>query len=179
MFSASSPKASLKIQVLFICMGNICRSPTAEGVFRKMVENSSLAGMIDIDSAGTSGGHVGAAPDPRAIDVAGRRHYRLDHLRGRQVGPIDFERFDYIIAMDDNNVRHLKKICPTRHAHKIELLLDYGGEHHEREVPDPYYGNMRDFEHALDLIEEGCKGLLGYMLDMRRMRGTAGLKREP
>ena len=168
----------VKVAVLFVCMGNICRSPTAEGVFRKLVSTSSLAGKVDIDSAGTSGGHVGVAPDPRAIDVAARRNYEIEHLRGRQVGPSDFERFDYIIAMDEMNVRLLKGLCPTRLAHKIELLLDYGGEEDEHEVPDPYYGTMRDFEHALDLIEDGCRGLLEYMTDMQRMRGAAGLKRE-
>jgi protein-tyrosine phosphatase len=159
-------------------MGNICRSPTAEGVFRTLVERSALKGLIDIDSAGTTGAHAGAAPDQRAIDVAGRRGYRLEHLRARQVTPADFEQFDHVIAMDEMNVRHLKGLCPTRLSQRIELLLDYGGEDDETEVPDPYYGSMRDFEHALDLIEDGCKGLLEYFCDQHRLRGTLGTRRD-
>ena len=170
--------ASPKIQILFVCMGNICRSPTAEGVFRKMISTSSLAGRVDIDSAGTGASHLGLPPDVRAIELAERNGYDISALRARQVGPSDFERFDYIIAMDEMNVRTLKGFCPTRYAHKIELLLDYGGEDDEHEIPDPYYGSMRDFEHAMELIEEGCRGLVEYLLDLSRMRGIAGMKRD-
>lgn len=170
--SASRPR------VLFICMGNICRSPTAEGVFRKMVDGSVLAGKIDIDSAGTTGAHSGSPPDPRAIDVAARRGYDLAALRARQVSAADFELCDYIVAMDMQNMRYLEGVCPPRLAHKIELLLDYGGEEDDVEVPDPYYGSMQDFEHTLELIEEGCRGLLEHLTDLNAARGIALPKRD-
>jgi protein-tyrosine phosphatase len=160
------------MKVLFVCMGNICRSPTAEGVFRKLVESSSIAGLVDIDSAGTHGYHEGSPPDPRAIAHAAKRGYDITALRAREVSPSDFERFDYIIAMDELNRRHLKSICPTRLQNKIELLLDYGGEDDEYEVPDPYHGKPQDFELALDLIEAGCEGLHEYIQDQLRMRGA-------
>jgi protein-tyrosine phosphatase len=160
------------MKVLFVCMGNICRSPTAEAVFRKMVETSSLAGKVDIDSAGTHGYHEGATPDARAIAHAAKRGYDLTPLRAREVSPSDFERFDYVIAMDELNRRHLKSICPTRLQNKIELLLDYGGEADEYEVPDPYHGKPQDFEVALDLIEAGCEGLHEYLVDQIRLRGS-------
>ncbi|HEX9391556.1 MAG TPA: low molecular weight protein-tyrosine-phosphatase [Usitatibacteraceae bacterium] len=162
----------MNISVLFVCMGNICRSPTAEGVFRKMVADSPLAGKIDIDSAGTHGYHVGSPPDARAVEHAAKRGYDLSPLRCRQVNATDFERFDYILAADAMNVKHLKAMCPTRLVHKIEYLLDYGGDEDAFEVPDPYQGEARDFELALDLIEEGCQGLLEYLGDQLRMRGT-------
>ena len=160
------------MKVLFVCMGNICRSPTAEGVLRKMVEESVLKGKIDIDSAGTHGYHEGAPPDPRAIEHAAKRGYDLTPLRAREVSPSDFERFDYVIAMDETNRRHLRAMCPSRLQNKIELLLDYGGEEDEYEVPDPYQGKPKDFELALDLIEAGCEGLHEYLSDQMRMRGS-------
>jgi protein-tyrosine phosphatase len=153
-------------------MANICRSPTAEGVFRKMVAAGPIAGLVDIDSAGTHGYHEGSPPDPRAIEHAKKRGYDLTPLRARAVSPTDFERFDYVIAMDALNRRHLKSICPTRLQNKIELLLDYGGEDDEYEVPDPYQGKPEDFELALDLIEAGCEGLHEYLHDQLRMRGS-------
>jgi protein-tyrosine phosphatase len=160
------------MKVLFVCMGNICRSPTAEGVLRKMVEQGPLKGIIDIDSAGTHGYHEGAPPDQRAIAHAAKRGYDLTPLRAREVSPSDFERFDYVIAMDEQNRRHLRAMCPTRLQNKIELLLDYGGEDDEYEVPDPYQGKPQDFEIALDLIEAGCEGLHEYLVDMMKMRGN-------
>ncbi len=163
------------MKVLFVCMGNICRSPTAEAVLRKMVESSDLAGKVDIDSAGTHGYHEGAPPDPRSIAHAAKRGYDLTPLRARAVSPSDFERFDYVIAMDEQNRRHLQAMCPTRLQNKIELLLDYGGEADEFEVPDPYSGVPKDFEAVLDLIEAGCEGLCEHLQDQLRMRG--GLSR--
>ena len=157
--------------VLFVCMGNICRSPTAEGVFRTMVAASPLAGKIDIDSAGTHGYHAGEPPDKRAIEHAAKRGYQLAELRCRQVTASDFQRFDYILAADAMNMKQLKAMCPARFAHKLEYLLDYGGEEDEFEVPDPYQGEAEDFEQALDLIEEGCRGLLEHLTDQLRMRG--------
>lgn len=163
------------MKVLFVCMGNICRSPTAEAVLRKLVEDGPLAGKVDIDSAGTHGYHDGAPPDPRAVAHAAKRGYDLTPLRAREVSPSDFERFDYVIAMDETNRRHLQSICPTRLQNKIELLLDYGGEADEYEVPDPYQGKPQDFEVALDLIEAGCEGLAEYLHDQLRMRGAMSI----
>lgn len=160
------------MKVLFVCMGNICRSPTAEGVFRSMVEAGPLKGKVDIDSAGTLGYHEGSPPDPRAIAHAKQRGVDIDMLRAREVSPSDFERFDYVIAMDDDNRRHLRAMCPTRLQNKIELLLEYGGEEDEYEVPDPYHGKPQDFEIALDLIEAGCEGLHEYLVDLQKMRGN-------
>ncbi|MBL0122339.1 MAG: low molecular weight phosphotyrosine protein phosphatase [Betaproteobacteria bacterium] len=152
-----------KTSVIFICMGNICRSPTAEGVFRKLVGESPLAGKMEIDSAGTLGAHAGAKPDPRAIALAASRGYELEKLRARQVAEADFLKFDYVIAMDVQNFRHLKAVCPPEQAHKIELLLGFSPDAGALEVPDPYYGSAADFEHALELIEHGCKGLLRHI----------------
>jgi protein-tyrosine phosphatase len=160
------------MKVLFVCMGNICRSPTAEAVFRHMVEQGPLKGKVDIDSAGTHGYHEGSPPDPRAIAHAQKRGYDLTPLRAREVSPSDFDRFDYVIAMDETNRRHLRSMCPTRLQDKIELLMDYGGEEDDYEVPDPYHGKPQDFETALDLIEAGCEGLHEYIADQMRMRGS-------
>ncbi len=164
-----------KVSVLFVCMGNICRSPAAEGVFRKLVAASPLAGKVNIDSAGTHGYHIGAPPDARSVEHAARRGYDLTPLRGRQVSASDFERFDYILVADMMNMKSLKAMCPTRLQHKIEFLLDYGSAGDDDdgavEVPDPYHGNADDFKIALDLIEDGCKGLLEFLLDQQRMRG--------
>jgi protein-tyrosine phosphatase len=160
------------IRVLFICTGNICRSPTAEGVFRKMVAEGPLNGHVEIDSAGTHGFHVGAPPDARAIEHAARRGYDIQGLRARQTSADDFEHFDYLLAMDELNVRHLRAMSPTRLKHKIELLMDYGGGKDDTEVPDPYQGEDRDFERALDLIEKGCEGLQEYLVDQLRLSGV-------
>lgn len=164
------------MRVLFVCMGNICRSPTAEAVFRKIVSEGPLAGKIDIDSAGTHGYHEGSPPDPRAIEHGKRRGYDLTPLRAREISPSDFERFDFVLVMDEANRRHLSAICPTRYKDKIELLLDYGGEADEIEVPDPYHGKAEDFELVLDLVEAACEGLHEYLQDQLRMRGALSLR---
>ena len=150
-------------RVLFVCMGNICRSPTAEAVLRKLVDESPLAGRMEIDSAGTIGAHAGARPDQRDSEHAARRGYDLDKIRARQIVAADFEKFDFVIAMDEQNARHLKLVCPPENSHKIELLLAYSPDTGADEIPDPYYGSAGDFEHALDLIERGCKGLLRHI----------------
>jgi protein-tyrosine phosphatase len=159
------------IRVLFVCTGNICRSPTAEGVFLKLTADGPLAGHVEVDSAGTHGYHAGAAPDPRAIEHAAKRGYDISGLRARQVSAADLDHFDYVLVMDELNVRNLRAMSPTRLKHKIERLLDYGGADHESEVPDPYYGEARDFERALDLIEAGCRGLHDYLLDQLKLSG--------
>lgn len=148
------------IKVLFVCMGNICRSPTAEGVFRHVVESSGLSEKIMIDSAGTHNYHIGAEPDKRSQQAASLRGYDLSQLRGRQVNVQDFHEFDYILAMDTDNLANLQRICPDELSYKVRLFLEYGKRFEKREVPDPYYGGDQGFEHVLDLIEDASAGLL-------------------
>ena len=147
-------------KVLFVCMGNICRSPTAEGVFRHMVQALALDSKIVADSAGTHDYHVGDAPDRRAQQAAARRGYELGDLRGRQVCVEDFARFDYILAMDNHNLKILERQCPAEHKHKLRLFLEFSQNFKEREVPDPYYGGAHGFENVLDMVEDAAQGLL-------------------
>ena len=149
-----------KVKVLFVCMGNICRSPTAEAVFRTQVEQAGLHQHIHIDSAGTHAYHVGAPPDSRAQAAGSKRGYEMAHLRGRRVSDKDFAEFDYILAMDMDNLSILQDKCPDEHAHKVGLYLQYAKNFTEREVPDPYYGGASGFEHVLDLVEDAGQGLL-------------------
>ena len=148
-----------KTSVLFVCMGNICRSPTAEGVFRHRVVEAGLADRIFIDSAGTHAYHVGNPPDRRASAAAERRGISLGDIRARRVSDEDFERFDYIIAMDLDNVEDLKDQAAPEHHSKVKLFLEFSSGR-EREVPDPYYGGASGFERVLDLVEEASRGLL-------------------
>src|SRR5690242_14371517 len=147
-----SPDSSPQHRVLFVCMGNICRSPTAEAVFRKLVDGSRMAGAVEIDSAGTAGYHIGAKPDPRAIAVGKAKGYELHALRARQVDAEDFDKYDILVAMDQTNIAHLKEICPPGLEHKLQLLMKFAPGKKGGEVPDPYYGSNADFEHALKLI---------------------------
>jgi protein-tyrosine phosphatase len=157
------------VRILFVCMGNICRSPTAEGVFRKMIVGTPLEDKVEIDSAATHDYQIGSAPDVRATHHAARRGIDLTSIRARQVTTSDFRQFDYVLAMDENNLEHLKALSPTRHAHKAELFLNYsptrGQAGNQMEVPDPYMGDDKDFERALSLIEHGCAGLLKHLLN--------------
>ena len=148
-----------KTSVLFVCMGNICRSPTAEGVFRYHVEGAGLAEHIEIDSAGTHAYHVGEPADHRARAAAERRGMSLDGIRARRVSSDDFERFDYILAMDEDNLARLADEAPAEHRHKLRLFLEFA-QSGEREVPDPYYGGAAGFERVLDLVDEASRGLL-------------------
>ena len=168
---------SVKKSILFVCMGNICRSPTAEAVFRKLVAESPIAGKMEIDSAGTTGAHAGARPDPRAIELGKSRGYELEKLRARQIADADFLRFDHVIAMDAQNVQHLKAVCPAEMVHKIELLMSFAPDAGSLEVPDPYYGSTADFVHALALIERGCKGLLRHIVHPHVARPRTPVKR--
>ena len=156
------------IKVLFVCMGNLCRSPMAEGVFRHHVRQAGLDGLIAVDSAGTHDYHVGEPPDPRAQRAAGRRGYDLSILRGRHVSRADFLEFDYLLAMDELNLRALERLCPSQHAHKLKLFMEFGANAALREVPDPYYGGEQGFERVLDMVEEASQGLLAHLL--RRVR---------
>ncbi len=152
------------MKVLFVCLGNICRSPTAEAVFSKLAVERGLMCQLEVDSAGTNGFHIGQSPDPRSIKYAAKRGIDLTPLRGRQIERADFERFDVVIAMDNENVRHLTALCPESMRGKISLLLAYADRCNYREVPDPYHGGEREFELVLDLIESGCRGLLDQLV---------------
>lgn len=152
-----------QIKILFVCMGNICRSPMAEGVFRHLVKQAGLDGRIAIDSAGTHDYHIGEPPDPRAQRTAGRRGYDLSMLRGRQVSRADFGEFDYLLAMDRMNLRVLERLCPSQHGHKLKLLMEFSNDAALREVPDPYYGGDQGFERVLDLVEQASDGLLEHL----------------
>jgi protein-tyrosine phosphatase len=149
-----------KVSVLFVCMGNICRSPTAEGIFRKVVRDAALQDVILVDSAGTHAYHLDEPPDRRARAAAERRGFSLDDIRARRVTVEDFERFDYILAMDDDNLSMLRESAPAHHQSKIRLFLEFSDSAPVLEVPDPYYGGTSGFERVLDLVEEASRGLL-------------------
>lgn len=152
-----------KIKVLFVCMGNICRSPTAEGVFTKLIEEEGLSHLFEIDSAGTHAYHVGEQPDSRAQKAARERGIELQHLRARKVIFGDFEDFDYLLAMDADNYSILAEVCPEEYRGKIYYFLDHAPHLNTREVPDPYYGGRYGFERVLDLVEEASRGFLNRL----------------
>lgn len=149
-----------KTSVLFVCMGNICRSPTAEGVFRKLVEDAGLEKRISADSAGTHAYHAGEGPDRRATEAAARRGFTLAKIRARRVVEDDFEIFDHILAMDNENLLILEEQAGESHRQKLRLFLEFARSVPEREVPDPYYGGPAGFEKVLDLVEDAAAGLL-------------------
>ena len=148
------------VNVLFVCLGNICRSPTAEAVFRERVIAAGLEEQIRIDSAGTGDWHIGRAPDPRTREAAARRGYQMDSLRARQVGPQDFYEFDVVLAMDNANLADLQAMQPADVTVTLGRFLDYASGAAVSEVPDPYYGGEDGFDQVLDLIEGGADGLL-------------------
>ncbi|KEQ13196.1 low molecular weight protein-tyrosine-phosphatase [Endozoicomonas numazuensis] len=147
------------MKVLFVCLGNICRSPTAHGVFAHQVEKAGLSGQIKVDSAGTSGWHNGAEPDGRSIKEAARLGYDLSFIRSRQVCASDFKEFDYVLAMDESNLSDLLAMCPPEYSHKVQLFLSFS-DAPESEVPDPYYGGAQGFSDVLSLVERGGQSLL-------------------
>ena len=149
-----------RVNVLFVCLGNICRSPTAHGVFQKIVDDAGLSDRIAVDSCGTGDWHIGRAPDPRAQQAALTAGYDLSQLRARQVTPADFEEFDYILAMDKANLRDLKRMCPDDYHGHLSLFLDYASGTTRTEVPDPYYGEDDGFTEVLALVEDASRGLL-------------------
>ncbi len=149
------------VRVLFVCMGNICRSPLAHGFFEQLLEQESLQGQVSVDSAGTHSYHVGDPPDERAQRSALSRGFDIREQRARRVQASDFEHFDYVIAMDDENRAHLEKLCAdAAQRQKLRLLLTFAPHLSEREVPDPYYGGASGFERVIDLVEEASYGLL-------------------
>lgn len=140
-------------------MGNICRSPTAEGVFRNLTERMNID-HIEIDSAGTHAYHIGNPPDERSIATATSRNIDMSTQRARKVTLDDFDEFDYILVMDESNHSELMQICPDHLQHKVELFMNYSTNFSETEVPDPYYGGAKGFDHVFDLVDDASKGLL-------------------
>ena len=153
------------VAVLFVCMGNICRSPTAHGVFRKLLDEEGLTGLVSVDSAGTHAYHVGNEPDRRAQATARSRGLDLSDLRARQARQEDFHAFDYVIAMDEDNYVSLQDICPAGMEQRLYMFLDFAPDLSDREVPDPYYGGAQGFERVFDMVEAASAGLLE---DIRR-----------
>jgi protein-tyrosine phosphatase len=147
-----------QIKVLFVCMGNICRSPTAEGVFTHLVESQGTRDRFMIDSAGTHAYHVGEEPDGRAQQTAQKRGIDLSFIRARKFARNDFEMFDHILAMDHDNYAILMDACPPEYQSKVKLFLDYAPERDESDVPDPYYGGQNGFDHVFDLVEDASQG---------------------
>jgi len=145
-------------RILFICLGNICRSPTAEAVFKVRANRAGLT--VEVDSAGTSGWHIGETPDPRSIETGEARGYSFAGQNSREVSKNDFFLFDKIIAMDDRNFEDLTRACPAEYRHKIEKFLKYAPYEHEENVPDPYYGEGDGFKRVLELIEIASDGLI-------------------
>jgi len=157
------------VNVLFVCMGNICRSPTAQGVFERLVVENELATFIQIDSAGTHAYHIGEQPDQRASAAALKRGVDLSKQKARRVSPEDFQLFDYVVAMDSSNFEDLASICPAEHESKLRLLMDFAADIEVTEVPDPYYGGATGFERVLDLIELAAAGLLADIRQQHRL----------
>jgi protein-tyrosine phosphatase len=149
--------------ILFVCTANICRSPTAEGVLKKLLASQGVAERFQVDSAGTHEYHVGKPPFPLAVERAKLRGYDLTQMVARRIRGDDFEHFDAILGMGREHLAHLRQIAPTRCKHKIELFLDYGDEFHGEDIPDPYGGQAKDFDLVLDMVEDGCRGLAGLL----------------
>lgn len=151
------------VKVLFVCTGNICRSPTAEGVFAELVRRAQLDGMIQADSAGTHDYHVGEPPDPRSCAAAQDRGVEIGQLRARRVRAQDFHDFDLVIAMDRGHYRELRRLCPPGQEHRLHLFLEFAPHQGTSDVPDPYYGDENGFERVLDLCEAAATGLLDHI----------------
>lgn len=158
---SSSYTRNHRMRILFVCLGNICRSPTAEAVLRTLAAREAPELRIEVDSAGTAAYHVGSPPDPRTRAAAARRGYDLERLRARVIEQADFERFDLILAMDEENLRALRRRAPAHE--RLQLFLEYAPQQDVREVPDPYYGGPNGFEEVLDLVEAAARGLLAHL----------------
>ncbi len=158
--------------VLFVCMGNICRSPTAEGVFRKIAAELAPELLVRVDSAGTHAYHTGEPPDPRAQRAALRRGVDISMQRARKVRAQDFHEFDYVLAMDELNYEMLVQASPQEHKGRVRLLLEFAPETGRRDVPDPYYGGSTGFEYVLDLVEEASRGLVAELRNGTRHRSA-------
>lgn len=146
------------VSVLFVCTGNICRSPSGDAILKHLATRDGL--NLLIDSVGTHGYHVGDPPDRRAINVANTHGIDMAALRARKLSPSDFERFDYLLAMDNGHLQQMKTLCPKSHQHKLSLFLDHLPGHQGLDVPDPYYGSLNDFEDVFELVFKGCEAFL-------------------
>lgn len=166
-------------KVLFVCMGNICRSPTAEAVFRRLAAKPGVLASLEIDSAGTHGYHVGESPDARTQRVAAERGYDLSEIIARKVAPEDLEYFDLVLAMDRNNLDALRKLCPPDCLPKLKLFMSYARHFDDDEVPDPYYGLAHDFDLVLDMIEDAAEGLLESIARDKGFSDRASRGRKP
>ena len=149
--------------VLFVCMGNICRSPTAHGVFKRKLEHSGIAHQVKVDSAGTHNFHPGSPPDERSQVHAAKRGYDLSDLRARQILDADYAQHDLILVMDWDNLAMVEDECPTEHLAKVRRLTEFCLTHDAPVVPDPYHGDTKGFDQVLDLVEDACDGLLRYV----------------
>jgi len=158
------------MRVLCVCLGNICRSPTAEGVLRELARREAPQLVTAVDSAGTAGYHVGDPPDPRTVAAARTRGYDLSTLRARQVHERDFSEFDLILAMDRANLATLRRFAPATAHDRLGLFLQFSQSGADAEVPDPYYGGRDDFERVLDLVEQGARALLAHLREQRTRR---------
>ncbi|KPK38768.1 MAG: phosphotyrosine protein phosphatase [Gammaproteobacteria bacterium SG8_47] len=168
-FTKRTPVLDKKdVNVLLVCMGNICRSPMAHGVLAKLLQDELLHDLVAVDSAGTHAYHVGEPPDSRAQLTAQRRGVDLSTLRARRVDVSDFEHFDYVLAMDRDNFDILMSLCPDEHVGKVRLFMEFAPDWREHEVPDPYYGGPAGFERVFDMVEAAARGLLE---DIRRRHG--------
>lgn len=151
------------MKIVFVCTGNICRSPTAEGVARHLIREAGMSHLITVDSAGTHGTHAGEAPDPRTRQAALKRGYDLSALRARKLDALDYNRFDLLLAMDRGHLEIMRRHCPAIYRHRLALFMSFAPEAEFDEVPDPYYGGPRGFDFVLDMCELGVKGLLEHV----------------
>jgi protein-tyrosine phosphatase len=152
------------MKILFVCTGNICRSPTAEGVARRWLAMAGLGDEVGVDSAGTQGYHVGEAPDPRSQSAASRRGYDLSRLRARKVEAKDFAEFDLLLAMDRDHLQYLRDKAPEGTRHKVRMFMSYARMSRRDDVPDPYYGGATGFDAVLDMCEDAVQGLIDEIL---------------
>lgn len=153
-------------KILFVCLGNICRSPTAHGIFQKMIDEAGLQEKFQVDSCGTGSWHIGHHPDERMQKAALKKGYDLSTLTARKLALKDFKQFDYILAMDTRNLADIIKLAPDQYKGRIQLFLDYADDKNLLEVPDPYYGGEQGFEHVVNLIESGCEGLFDKVVNV-------------
>src|SRR5262245_8033605 len=160
-------KTMASTRILFVCLGNICRSPTAEAVLRDLLAREAPELSVEIDSAGIGDWHIGEPPDQRAMTAARRRGLDMSRLRARQIVSEDFARFDFILAMDRTNLSDLRGRAPTQYRERVRLFLEFAPDLGIDEVPDPYYGGAAGFEDVLDLTEQAARGLLSHLRDRR------------
>lgn len=151
------------MHIVFVCTGNICRSPTAQAVLRQRIDTRGLGDRLSVSSAGLEAWHAGDGPDRRSIHHARQRGYQMSDLRARPLRGEEFEQADWVLVMDAGHLARAARLCPPQHAHKLRLLTDFCRVHDAGEVPDPYYGQAADFEHVLDLVEDACDGLLAHL----------------